>query len=40
MAVTSSPVAGYMKMPPYLRVLWTSATIEPIYLENRIRIRQ
>ena len=24
-------VAGYMKIPPYLIVLWTSATIEPTY---------
>lgn len=28
----ASLVAGYIKMPPYFRVLCTSATIEPTYL--------
>lgn len=26
-----SLVAGYINIPPYFNVLWTSATMEPIY---------
>ena len=29
------PVAGYIKIPPYFSVRWTSATIEPMYLRKR-----
>ena len=28
------PVAGYIKIPPYFSVRWTSATIEPMYLRK------
>ena len=29
------PVAGYIKIPPYFNVRWTSATIEPMYLRKK-----
>ena len=34
------PVAGYIKIPPYFNVRWTSATIEPMYLRKGKRYKK